>query len=181
MSILKNRARRTHKRRRNGAKKKCKQVNSDYILKIPCQNESCLHNTLQRYQVVNVRLLPCAIMKNYSTALTDFALSNLAQPYLDSMLQRHTASYPVFCLFVTRDTQNVNCIQNLGTKLMIFRNDTESTIRYKRVFQEICQVFLKYFCINWIFDSKVDGKMMYLRCRLKVLRKIQKLEHSIYL
>ena len=55
------------------------------------------------------------IMKNYSRALTNFALSEVAQPYVESNLESHGIARAYFYLFIRKDKQKMNCIQNIRT------------------------------------------------------------------
>ena len=121
------------------------------------------------------------IMKNYSRALTNFTLSKVAQPYVESSLETHGIARAYFYRFIKKDKQKMNCIQSLRNKLLIYPSDVENVARCKRVFQAVCEVFLKYFSVNWIFSSKVNDRLMHLKYRFKILRRVRNPEHFTYL
>ena len=121
------------------------------------------------------------VMKNYSRALTNFALSDIAQPYVESSLKSHGIARVYFYRFIRKDKQKMNCIQSLRNKLLIYPSDVENVAKCKKVFQAVCEVFLKYFSVNWIFSSKVNDRMTHLKYRFKILRRVRDPEHFTYL
>lgn len=121
------------------------------------------------------------IIKNYSRALTNFALSKVGRPYLNLMLQEAGIDFKFFSRFVRKNRQKINCIQSLRNKLLILENDPEKIIACKQTFQKISEVFLKYFSVNWIFSSKVCDKMTHVKYRFKILRRVRNPEYFTYL
>ncbi len=59
--------------------------------------------------------------------------------------------------------------------------DSREMKAFKPMFQYVCEVFLKYFCVNWVFHSKVEDKVKHLKYRGKILRRIQNPELFTYL
>ena len=120
-------------------------------------------------------------MKNYSRALVNFALSTAAETYVSSSTQEHNITRAYFNRFIRKDKHKMNCIQSLRNKLLIFPEDTDGIARCKRVFQSACVAFMKYFSVNWIYNSKVSDKLTHLKYRFKILRRIQDPQHFTYL
>ena len=121
------------------------------------------------------------IMKNYTRALTNFALSDIARPYVCLSTQEHGVHKTYFDWFVGKDKHEMNCIQNLRNKLLVSDNDTDGAKKCKRVFQSVCEIFLKNFSVNWIFNSKVSDKLAHLKYRFKILRRVRDPQHFTYL
>ena len=121
------------------------------------------------------------IMKNYCRALVNFGVSSLARPYLASEAETIGISYGKFLQILGSKKKNINCIKGLRGLLLQERRDTMNTKAFKTMFQRSCEVFLKYFCVNWIFNSKVDNKIKHLNYRYKILRRVRNPEHFTYL
>jgi len=121
------------------------------------------------------------IIKNYSRAFTNFALSSAAQPYLKPTLLEQGLTLEEFNLYINRNKSKINCIKNLRNALFIKSNDSEKMRANKRTFQKICEVFLKYFSVNWVFNSRVDNKKTHLEYRFKILRRVRQPEYFTYL
>lgn len=114
------------------------------------------------------------IMKNYSRIFTTFALMSLARPYLLPRLQEHQINMEDFKEFVESRKRPANCIKGLRQQfLLVLEDDSDEVAMMKTVFKEICVVFLKFYCVNWIFHGKVMDKTAHLSYRLKILRRIQ--------
>ena len=88
------------------------------------------------------------IMKNYSRALANFALSDIAEPYVMLGVQEQNVPKSHFGRFIRKDKQKLNCIQSLRNKLLIFPDDTDSMMKCKKVFQSVCVAFLKNFSVK---------------------------------
>lgn len=121
------------------------------------------------------------IMKNYSRALVKFALSKLAIPYLNDMLVSKAADVQTFRQFIKERRARINCIRSLKELLLIEKGDSERLKDIKTAFQQISEIFLKYFSVNWIFSSKVSDKLVHLKYRFKMLRRIRNPAYFAYL
>ena len=117
------------------------------------------------------------IMKNYARALVNFALSPLVRPYM----MNEDISYEKFKQALKAKRKNVNCIKGLRSLLLQERRDSRETRAFKIMFQKSCEVFLKYYSVNWIFHSKVDDKLKHLSYRGKILRRVRNPEYFTYL
>jgi len=113
------------------------------------------------------------IMKNYCRAMVNFGLSEIVRPYLINEAG-NGLSYERYQQILNCKRRGVNCIKGLRNLLVEERRDSQETRQWKAMFQKCCEVFLKYFCVNWIFQSKVDDKMKHLRYRARLLRRVQK-------
>jgi len=120
------------------------------------------------------------IIKNYSRAMTNFAVSDLSRPYLEKIIDKKGVRMDDFLSFIEERKQSVNCIKKLREMLPSDEEGDEFE-GVKSVFQEICILFLKMFSVNWIFSSKVTDKLSHLNCRFKILRRIRNPQHFTYL
>ncbi len=128
------------------------------------------------------RRTPCEnIIKNYGRAMSNFALSSLAAPYLKTILPKHGSSSVAFQNFLKKKNRSVNCIKKLREILPCEDNKDAPNFAEKRVFQELCIIFLKDFSVNWLFNSKIDNKTTHLNYRFKILRRIRDPDHFTYL
>ena len=146
-------------------------TNHAYVQEMQYQSENHSQNTIGLKEYLSSAI----IMKDYSKALIGFALSSIALPYLNSIASKHSLLLQRFYLFVNKDAKKVDSFQSLRRKLLIFAIDADDVVKCKRVFREICEVFLNHFSVNWIFNGGMNGKMTYLRYRFKILRRIQRL------
>ena len=121
------------------------------------------------------------IMKNYSRAFVNFALSRAADHYVSLSAEEHNITIAYFNRFIRKDKHKINCIQSLRNKLLVFPDDTDTMARCKKAFQSVCVAFLKYFSVNWIYHSKVNDKLTHLKYRFKILRRVQDPQHFTYL
>jgi len=120
------------------------------------------------------------IMKNYCRAFVNFALSDLAIPYLNKR-EEILISTQRFRHILESKRKKVNCIKSLRSLLLHGKHESKEMEAFKYEFQRLCEVFLKYFCVNWIFHSKVADKIKHLHYRGKMLRRIQNPEFFTYL
>jgi len=126
--------------------------------------------------------VPCEnIIKNYGRAMTNFALSPLAVPFLETILPKSGSEISAFTSFILKKKKSANCIKKLREMLPSQVNQGAPNHTEKLAFQELCVVFLKFFSVNWLFSSKIDDKTTHLAYRLKILRRIKNPDHFTYL
>lgn len=114
------------------------------------------------------------ILKNYYRMFTNFASSALALPYLEPLLQNNQLQLDKFLQFITLHKGTVNEITNVRSLLInITETDSQELITMKIMFHQINVVFLKLFCVDWVFNSKIVDKVVHLSYRLKLLRRIK--------
>ena len=121
------------------------------------------------------------IVKNYGRALTNFALSKTAIPYLLPFLQKEKIELKEFREFISSRKDKINCIVKLRELLLVKKEDTEKIASIRRIFQKISEIFIKFFSVNWIYSSsKLYDKMTHIKCRFKLLRRIRDPENFTY-
>jgi len=74
-----------------------------------------------------------------------------------------------------------NCIKKLREMLLMGADEGEEDLEFKITFQKICIVFLKFFCANWLYDSKIAEKVMHLKCPFKIMRRGRTPQYFTYL
>lgn len=124
------------------------------------------------------------IIKNYGKALCSFASSSTAIPYLESIQVKNGFSFVSlegFTSFIKSKRDGMNNIESFRRLLIVSENDDREMFAYKKFFQEISVIFLKYFAVNWIFGGRLIQKDAHLKFRFKMLRRIQDPKHFTYL
>lgn len=122
------------------------------------------------------------IVKNYARVMINFALSNMAYPYVQKVLEREGVDFKQFVTFVSVYKEDVTSIKTLREMLLVEEDkDTQAIAACKRTFKAISEIFIKFFCVNWIYNSKLADKSLHLSYRFKILRRIRNPEHFTYL
>lgn len=121
------------------------------------------------------------VIKNYGKAMAAFACSKLSKPYLEDLARKEGITPADFIHYVATYKECTDSIGGLRSLLLVTENDAEETCVYKRVFQALCEIFLKYFSVNWIFSGKMNNKLLHLNLRFKMLRRVQNPEYFTYL
>jgi len=121
------------------------------------------------------------IIKNYARAMVNFALSSLSMPYLSKLLLREDVNLKDFKHFMQGQKEEINSIKNLRELLLIKDDESVKISAYKSIFKDLCVTFVKFFAVNWIYNSKVCDKLTHLKYRYKILRRIRNPEFFTYL
>jgi len=121
------------------------------------------------------------IMKNYGRAMTNFALSTMAKPYLRLITEKLGISIESFINYIKARKKSANCIKQLRAMLPLGIGEGEVDWELKTAFQKICIIFLKFFVVNWLYDSKICEKVDHLNYRFKILRRVQTPQYFTYL
>ena len=122
------------------------------------------------------------IVKNYARAMSNFALSKTAQPYLQEILEiQGKVSLRGFKMFIKKNKEDITSIRRLRELLLITEEDAELVCGYKNVFKALSMVFLKSFSVNWIYASKVSDKLTHVKYRFKMMRRVENPEYFTYL
>ena len=121
------------------------------------------------------------IVKNYGRALANFAASNLAVPYLNTLIEKEKVRVKDFRRFIASKKKRARCIAGLRNLLVVQDDDSEHVAAFKRIFKDVSVIFIKYFSVNWIFSGKLCDKITHLKYRFKILRRIRNPEHFTYL
>jgi len=116
-----------------------------------------------------------SLMKNIAKALVMFILSELAPPYLDQIQRTDNENFEIvsFLDYIKTQREYVNHLKCFKSLFFSSNGENESEVIYKRVCRKMAIIFLKYFSVNWIFQSKLSNKQAYLRVRFKLLRQIR--------
>ncbi len=124
------------------------------------------------------------IIKNYGKALCTFACSDIAKPYLEDILKHEYISKVItvqdFQVFIKGKRDIVDSMKSIRDMLLIKQSENKVLVAYKKMFQKISIIFIKYFSINWIFQGKMKHKQIYVNSRFKILRRIQDPQHFTY-
>jgi len=121
------------------------------------------------------------ISKNYGRAICSFALSPLALPYLGKILEEEGVSLEDFINYIKEIKGTIDGLLHFRSIILVNKNDGPEVIRAKRAFVGVSEVFIKYFSVNWIYNSRVFHKEAHLKFRFKVLRRIKNPELFTYL
>jgi len=121
------------------------------------------------------------VVKNYGKAMCSFALSDIAKPYLEPILKENRGELKDFNEWVMNNKERIDSIDSLRGLLLPLPEDDEMSRSNKRVFQGISEIFLRFFCVNWIYGGKITHKETHLNFRLKMLRRVQNPEQFTYL
>lgn len=120
------------------------------------------------------------IVKNYGKAMCSFASSPIALPYLERLNTDGRVNLREFQDHIHKKRDLIDSIDSLRRLLLIMQNDDSTLIGFKKIFQEISIIFIKYFSVNWIFQGKMSHKQAHLRSRFKMLRRIQNPQYFTY-
>jgi len=120
------------------------------------------------------------IVKNFGKAMCSFASSELAMPYLNRININWDVNLEDFQEHIQKKRDLIDSIDSLRSLLLIMKNDDNVMVGFKKIFQEISIIFIKYFSVNWIFQGKMSHKQAHLRARFKMLRRIKSPQHFTY-
>ncbi len=114
------------------------------------------------------------IIKNYARAMLNFALSTISFPYLETLIRTEKGvSIESFQAFLDEKKDEITSIRKLREILLATEDDGEAVSGCKRVFKELCLIFIRDFSVNWIYHSKVSDKLTHVKYRFKILRRVQ--------
>jgi len=121
------------------------------------------------------------IVINYGNAMASFALSKLAVPYLQSSVDKGTLDLQGFIEYLSSSKGRITGVEGLKSLLLITEEDNEKVASYKLAFKMLCEIFIKYFSVNWIIHGRVTNKLVYLKYRTRVLVRVQNPEQFTYI
>jgi len=120
------------------------------------------------------------IVKNFARAMVNFAISRLALPYIESKLIEFKLDLKSFQKYLIERRENMDGISSLRSLLLIIEDDDEQTAAIKTLFRYTSEIFVKFFSVNWIFNSKLGDKLVHVKSRFKILRRIRNPEYFTY-
>lgn len=121
------------------------------------------------------------IVKNYGNAIIGFGITKVALPYIEDKAEEYGINVAEFQKFMSTKKDSISGIDSLRSFLMENSKDTDQTRGFKAMFKHLAVVFIKYFSVNWIFNSKIKYKEAHLKFRNRMLRRILDPEHFTYL
>lgn len=122
------------------------------------------------------------VVKNYAKAMCSFAYSDLAAPYLSSMIKiKKKATKKGFKEWIYSIKESMDSIEVLRWSLLPTEEDPKPVQKYKKLFQALCEIFLKYFAVNWIYSGRLRHTETHLNFRFKMLRRVQNPENFTYI
>jgi len=121
------------------------------------------------------------IVKNYGKAICTFAVSYPALPYLAVILEEQHLPLEQFVKYINQIKDSIDGLHHFRSILLINEDDSSELVAKKKAFIAIGKVFIKYFSVNWIYNSRVFHKEAHLKFRFKMLRRIQNPELFTYL
>ena len=121
------------------------------------------------------------IVKNFGRAIASFCLSEIALLYLEPLMMRKSVVNESFKKFIYNAKDKIDSISTFRSLLLSEEVDSDEISAFKRIFQEMSIIFIKYFSVNWIFSSRLLNKIAHLNCRFKMLRRIMNPQYFTYL
>lgn len=121
------------------------------------------------------------IVKNFGKAICKFSTSSLTSPYLTTFVEKEGVNMDRFLAHVDSIRPKIDGLNHFRAVLVTTNKDSQEMISFKKIFREISEVFIKYFSVNWVFNSKIFHKEAHLKFRYKMLRRIQYPELFTYL
>ena len=121
------------------------------------------------------------VVKNYGKAIASFVISPIAVPYLSPLIDREGVSIEEFTRYIAEAKEKIEGIDTLRALLLVESHDIRKVAAFKRIFQNMSEIFIKYFSVNWIFSGRMQNKQAHLKFRFKMLRRIQNPQLFTYL
>jgi len=121
------------------------------------------------------------IVKNYGKAISSFAISSIAVPYLVPLLNQEQVKLNEFVDYIGKAKETIEGIDTFRALLLAKPNDEKKAASFKTIFRTIAEIFIKYFSVNWIFSGRMSNKKVHLQYRFKMLRRVQSPELFTYL
>jgi hypothetical protein len=113
------------------------------------------------------------VCKNYTRAICNFILSDVSNMYLEGIAKEFQLDLEEFRGYVRDRREAIKGVNELRGFLIVQSKDSLKTCCFKKTFQKLSETFIKFFSVNWIFSSKLEYKLDYLKCRHKILKGIR--------
>jgi hypothetical protein len=121
------------------------------------------------------------IVKNYGKAMCNFSCTDLSKPYRKEIFAEEKINFKRFKNFILTRKEMIESIESLRNLLLVDESDNSEIASFKRAYQKLCIIFLKYFAVNWVFHSKVTHKLAHIKARFKLMRRINNPQYFTYL
>jgi len=121
------------------------------------------------------------VAKNYGRAICNFIVAPAAEDYLLPLSKEFNINANEFKEFIALRKNTLDGIEDFRELLLVREEDSEQERGYKKLFQKLGEVFIKYFSVNWIYSGRLNYKLDYVKVRNKVLRRVQNPELFTYI
>jgi hypothetical protein len=121
------------------------------------------------------------LVKNFGRAIANFAASSLAMPYIPESTFKSEEERDRFIDYCLAKRDEIQTIESFKDAYWADDNDEEEMKVFKKTFQRLAEVFMRYFSVNWIFTGRMRYKEEYLKFRGALLRRILDPEAFIYI
>src|SRR4051794_2457375 len=91
------------------------------------------------------------LIKNYGRAIVSFADSALSDPYLLDFSSKYVEE---FRTFIRKKKFAIVGVENFKSLILPSKLDNSRVMNFKMLFKQLAIVFIKYFSVNWIYNSK---------------------------
>jgi len=113
------------------------------------------------------------VIKNYGRAICNFILSEASSSYLEKVLKELSINRIEFLAYIREQRSYLKGISEFRHMLLPSPTDDERILLFKKAFQQLSEIFVKYFSVNWIFSGKLLYRIEYVKYRNKLLRRIK--------
>lgn len=136
----------------------------------PTQDSAIVETNIADYSIKATK----NIVKNYARAICNFISMDIAQEYIDDLAAKFQCdSIDEFKSFVFHNKESVDCIQRFKSMILTTKHDCAKLVVFKKMFQAIGELFIKYFSVNWIYSGRLKHKKAHLAFRFKMLRRLK--------
>ena len=116
------------------------------------------------------------MIRNYGKAICSFAVNTIALPYIENILEQEQIteiSLTDFFDFVRWRRSKIETINTFKESVYPAENDGDKHRNFKKLLFSLAEVFMKHYCVNWIYSSKLGNKMEHLKYRFRFLRMLK--------
>eukprot|EP00330_Aristerostoma_sp_ATCC50986_P006148 CAMPEP_0114592912 /NCGR_PEP_ID=MMETSP0125-20121206/14616_1 /TAXON_ID=485358 ORGANISM="Aristerostoma sp., Strain ATCC 50986" /NCGR_SAMPLE_ID=MMETSP0125 /ASSEMBLY_ACC=CAM_ASM_000245 /LENGTH=221 /DNA_ID=CAMNT_0001791785 /DNA_START=32 /DNA_END=697 /DNA_ORIENTATION=+ len=115
------------------------------------------------------------IVRNYSKAICRFILSPVSDEYMCDIIKKDNlqVNAKTFKDYIKLQRKSLDCIPALKKLLIVEEYDDIEMAHTKKLFVEMALIFIKYFSVKWIFNSRLSYKFAYLKFRFSFERRLK--------
>lgn len=121
------------------------------------------------------------ILKNFGRQICTFSSSEVSRHYLKVLADEEKIEMSKYQQFMADKKVKINGIDSFREMILIEPEDSNMMKSYKKITQSLGIIFVKYFSVNWIFNSRLTYKDVHVKFRFKVLRRILHPELCTYM
>jgi len=120
------------------------------------------------------------IVKNYGKNCAVFAISEIAQEFLATVLPRD--QFSGFKDWIRSKIPSITNIANFREMLLVSAQEEADVATYKKAFQYLAEIFVRDYAYNWIFHSpRINDVKGHIFARFKMLRRIRDPKNFTYI